>query len=62
MMLIVGSPSGKKMQATISEVKEDTVTLNLNHPLAGKALTFDIKLATLETASVEESRATPGGK
>jgi FKBP-type peptidyl-prolyl cis-trans isomerase 2 len=62
MMLIVGSPSGKKMQATISEVKEDTVTLNLNHPLAGKALTFDIKLATIEAASMEGSRAKPGGK
>lgn len=56
MMLVVGSPEGKRMRATISEVNEEMITLNLNHPLAGKELTFDIKLASIE------SGATPGGK
>jgi len=53
MILVVGSPSGQKMQATISEVKEATITLDLNHRLAGKTLTFDIKLGVIEPASVE---------
>ena len=47
MMLVVGSPEGRKMRATISEITEETVTLNLNHPLAGKELTFAIKLTKI---------------
>jgi FKBP-type peptidyl-prolyl cis-trans isomerase 2 len=50
MMLVVGSPEGRKMRATISEVTDETVTLNLNHPLAGKELTFAIKLTKIEPA------------
>ncbi len=53
MALIIGSPSGQRMQAVISEIKDDVITLNLNHPLAGKALTFDITLGSIESTSVE---------
>jgi peptidylprolyl isomerase len=37
------SPEGQFL-AKIHEVSEDTVTLNLNHPLAGEQLTFEISL------------------
>lgn len=46
MMLLVMGPHGP-MPATIKEVVDDMVTLDLNHPLAGKDLTFKIKI--LET-------------
>jgi FKBP-type peptidyl-prolyl cis-trans isomerase 2 len=48
MGLIVGSPDGGRMRATISEVTSEFVTLDMNHPLAGKALTFKIKLASID--------------
>lgn len=35
---------GTEIVATITEVSEESVTLNANHPLAGQDLTFEIEL------------------
>lgn len=40
---------GTPVPAMIWEVGEDTVTLNFNHPLAGKTLTFDVEIVSVET-------------
>jgi FKBP-type peptidyl-prolyl cis-trans isomerase 2 len=34
-------------RATITEVTDDTVVLDANHPLAGEALTFDLELVSV---------------
>ena len=47
MMLMVGLPDGKQLPAKIAKVGEKTVTLDLNHPLAGKVLKFKLKVVDI---------------
>ncbi len=44
MMLLVKSPDGQQMPAKIVGMTEEEVKLDMNHPLAGEALTFNIKV------------------
>ena len=38
----------QEFQAVVAEIADDEVTLDLNHPLAGKTLDFDIELIAIE--------------
>ena len=49
MVFMMKVPDGRQFPAVISEVKDNAVTVDLNPPLAGKTLVFEIKL--LEIAS-----------
>ena len=44
------NPDGKSFRATVKEIKDKTVVLDLNHPLAGKTLTFKIKITGIAPA------------
>ena len=41
------SPDGQTMNLTITEVLDETITVDANHPLAGHALTFAIELVEI---------------
>lgn len=46
--------SGQVHQVRVLEIKPDTVTLDFNHPLAGKTLHFNIKVVEVRDATDEE--------
>lgn len=39
--------SGEKFRVIVTKVTDDSVTLDANHPLAGRDLTFDIELVSI---------------
>ena len=45
--LILKSPDGQQIGAVVSELKEDVIFIDFNHPLAGKDLTFKIKVVEI---------------
>ncbi|HUR80502.1 MAG TPA: FKBP-type peptidyl-prolyl cis-trans isomerase [Thermoanaerobaculia bacterium] len=47
-MLRVGFPDGSNAAVTVLAVDDQSVTLDANHPLAGKNLTFELELVTIE--------------
>ena len=46
-MLQVRQKDGQTFAVKVTEVSEDKVTLDANHPLAGQGLTFDIQLTEI---------------
>lgn len=47
-MLRVGFPDGSNAAVQVTGVDDKSVTLDANHPLAGKPLTFELELVTIE--------------
>jgi FKBP-type peptidyl-prolyl cis-trans isomerase SlyD len=45
-------PDGQSMFPRVVEVKEETVVLDFNHPLAGKALLFDVTILDVKSPAV----------
>ena len=65
-ILMLSTPQGQKIPARVDSIDEDKVIFDLNHPLAGQSLTFDIKVVGIsETATQPQegcgSHCTGGG-
>lgn len=54
------SPNGPIM-IVIKTVENDTVTVDLNHPLAGQRLHFDVKIVEVREPSAQELSTEAGG-
>jgi len=48
MMLMAQLPNGQGMPGKITEVTDKEVTVDFNHPLAGKALNFKVKVVDIQ--------------
>jgi FKBP-type peptidyl-prolyl cis-trans isomerase 2 len=51
MQLMMSNGQGQSFPVTIAEVRENTVVLDANHPLAGQDLIFDIELVEIVPTS-----------
>jgi FKBP-type peptidyl-prolyl cis-trans isomerase SlyD len=49
---------GRPMLARIKEVKEKTVVIDMNHPMAGKTLVFNVKIVDIQPAPPPAAPAT----
>ena len=46
---------GATVQVTVKEIGEESIVIDFNHPLAGKALMFSVTLNNVRDASAEEA-------
>jgi FKBP-type peptidyl-prolyl cis-trans isomerase SlyD len=53
-VLMANGPRGQQVPVRVHEIKENTVVLDLNHPMAGKTLLFDIKVLDVQPASASQ--------
>ena len=47
-------PNNRQIPVRVTKVTAEEVTVDANHPLAGVALTFDVKVVEVRIASIEE--------
>lgn len=45
---VQGETNGRSFEASVTEVDADKVTLDLNHPLAGKTLEFEVEVVEVK--------------
>lgn len=48
MGLVSKSPDGREMNLVVKDVKEETIVVDGNHPLAGKDLVFDLEVVEIK--------------
>jgi FKBP-type peptidyl-prolyl cis-trans isomerase SlyD len=54
MTTVLSTREGGPRQVTVSKVGSSVIDVDLNHPLAGKTLTFDIEITEIRDATPEE--------
>ena len=48
MMLVATDPEGQQQPIKVREIREETIILDFNHPLAGETLNFEIKILGID--------------
>lgn len=61
-VLPMGDNQGNRMQGTIKEIGDNTVTMDFNHPMAGKTLNFTGEVVAVAEASEEDVQKFFGDK
>ena len=57
MTLMATLPTGMQVPVTVVKITDDHVKIDLNHPLAGKSISFEFELLDLRDATEEEMKA-----
>jgi FKBP-type peptidyl-prolyl cis-trans isomerase SlyD len=47
-VLAAQGPGGQRVPVRVHEIKENTVIMDFNHPLAGKTISFDVKITDVK--------------
>jgi FKBP-type peptidyl-prolyl cis-trans isomerase 2 len=55
-VLMATGPQGQQVPVRVHEIKEKTVVLDLNHPMAGKTLVFDVKVLDVQPAVTQSTQ------
>jgi peptidylprolyl isomerase len=50
----LSSPEGRQVPAQIVEADDQKIVVDLNHPLAGKTLTFDIEIVGINDSPTQQ--------
>jgi len=58
--LMLSAPNGMQMPVKIVAMEDDGITLDMNHPLAGKNLTFKIKVLDIKEKAEEACDCSKG--
>lgn len=48
MALMSRTPEGQELRVTVAEVKDNSIMIDANHPLAGEELTFEVQLVEIK--------------
>jgi len=54
MIVELNDAYGNRIPGLVKEIRGDSLKIDLNHPLAGECLTFDVRVKSIECGSVEE--------
>ncbi|NVM23171.1 MAG: hypothetical protein HWN68_15475 [Desulfobacterales bacterium] len=49
-VLALGNPQGGQVPAKVKHADEEKITVDLNHPLAGETLTFEVEVVEINDA------------
>jgi peptidylprolyl isomerase len=61
MTVALMTPEGQQIPAHIIEVDDDNVVVDLNHPLAGEILTFEIEIKGISDTPTQKPAGCGGG-
>ena len=52
--LMLSTPQGQQIPARVDSIDDDKVVFDLNHPLAGKSLTFEIEVVGISETATQQ--------
>lgn len=62
MKLETTAPDGRVVFPYVAEIRSDVIVLDLNHPLAGKTLLFDVKVVRIQRSERQVATGVLSGK